>query len=92
MQSAAACVSKASPSTNWLSSVLLTMVEKSCLYSAPSEPPHLFRHLIFSFLHHTLSAPHAWSWYPALCIHRPPGREDLVLEAAAPATGGARGV
>ena len=62
VQSAAACVSKPSPSTNWLSSVLLTMVAKSCLYWEPSVPPHVFRHLIFSFLHHTLSAPHALNW------------------------------
>ena len=62
VQSAAACESKPSPSTNLLSSVLLTMVAKSCLYCAPSEPPHVFRHLIFSFLHHTLSAPHALNW------------------------------
>ena len=59
VQSAAACASKPSPRTNRLSSVLLTMVAKSCLYSAPSEPPHRFRHLILSFLHHTLSSPHA---------------------------------
>ena len=62
VQSAAACVSKPSPSTNSLSSVLLTMVAKSCLYCAPSDPPHVFRHLIFAFLHHTLSSPHALNW------------------------------
>ena len=73
VQSAAACASKPSPSTNWLSSVLLTMVAKSCLYSAPSEPPHVFMHLIFCFLHDTLSSPHALIWKPTLCIHRPPG-------------------
>ena len=62
VQSAAACVSKPSPSTNWLSSVLLMMVAKSCLYRAPSEPPHVLRHLIFCFLHATLSSPHALNW------------------------------
>ena len=62
VQSADAFVSKPSPSTKWLSSVLLTIVEKSCLYREPSEPPHVLRHLIFSFLHATLSAPHALNW------------------------------
>ena len=62
VQSAAACESKPSPSANWLSSVLLMMVAKSCLYWEPSEPPHVLRHCTLSFLHWTLSSPHAANW------------------------------
>jgi hypothetical protein len=71
VQSAAACVSKPSSSTKRLSSVLLTIVAKSCLYWLPSLPPHVLRQRILSFLHTTLSSAQAFTWKPKLCAARP---------------------
>ena len=59
VQSAAAALSKPSPSTNSLSSVSATVVAKSWLNSEPSTPEHDPRQRIDSFLHSTLSSTHA---------------------------------
>ena len=55
----AAALSKPSPSTNSLSSVIATVVAKSWLNSEPSTPEHEPKHLRASFLHSTLSSVHA---------------------------------
>lgn len=59
VQSAAAALSKPSPSTNSLSSVSATVVAKSWLNSESSTPEHDPRQRIDSFLHSTLSSTHA---------------------------------
>mgnify|MGYP004219164665 CR=1 FL=1 len=60
VQSAAAALSKPSPSTNSLSSVSATVVAKSWLNAEPSTPEHEPKQRRASFLHSTLSSVHAW--------------------------------